>query len=383
MSHLQSDRVRASELKTQIRDLERALSVLRAEKYMIQARLDSYKYPVLTLPNEITSEIFVHSLPVYPACPPLTGIHSPTNLTHICRQWRRIALATPMLWRAISLELDEDDAASAQQLHQLDIWQSRSGCFPISLTVKGEGDCRSVFSPTQSARWEVLTVTVPFPPLPVIATSMPALRYLDLAIDDDRGPNGLTVFGEAPLLRSVILNYFAARVVILPWAQLTSLRLDRMYPRECVPVLQQTPNLIHCHLGVLSPLDDDNDWPEVTLLHLESLVLLPFSKGDWDPEIIPGYLETFFVPALRRLHTVDLFLHKSNPVDSLKSFISESGCKPQAISILLERQSITASAYRQAFPLIHISFDGRYGEELDRLRKSKWSTIDTDSVDAV
>ncbi|KAJ7641164.1 hypothetical protein FB45DRAFT_712335, partial [Roridomyces roridus] len=57
--------------------------------------------PVLTLPNEITSEIFVHFLPPYPVCPPMTGLDSPTSLTHICRQWREIALATPKLWRAI------------------------------------------------------------------------------------------------------------------------------------------------------------------------------------------------------------------------------------------------------------------------------------------
>jgi hypothetical protein len=35
------------------------------------------------------SEIFIHTLPVHPRCPPLTGILSPTNLTHICRKCER------------------------------------------------------------------------------------------------------------------------------------------------------------------------------------------------------------------------------------------------------------------------------------------------------
>ncbi|KAJ6560151.1 hypothetical protein B0H19DRAFT_945240, partial [Mycena capillaripes] len=67
----------------------------------VQERLNSFKYPVLTLPAEIISEIFVHFLPIYPSCPPLTGFLSPTLLTQICRKWRHIALTTPALWRAI------------------------------------------------------------------------------------------------------------------------------------------------------------------------------------------------------------------------------------------------------------------------------------------
>ncbi|KAJ7020267.1 hypothetical protein C8F04DRAFT_909373, partial [Mycena alexandri] len=69
----------------------------------VQEELDSYKYPVLTLPTEIICEIFIHFLPVYPECPPPAGILSPTNLTQICRQWRDIALAIPTLWRAMRL----------------------------------------------------------------------------------------------------------------------------------------------------------------------------------------------------------------------------------------------------------------------------------------
>ncbi|KAJ7705931.1 hypothetical protein B0H14DRAFT_2415857, partial [Mycena olivaceomarginata] len=53
--------------------------------------------PVLTLPNEIISEIFVQFLPVYPLSSPSTGPFSPTLLTQICRRWREIALTTPLL----------------------------------------------------------------------------------------------------------------------------------------------------------------------------------------------------------------------------------------------------------------------------------------------
>jgi hypothetical protein len=89
------DRTRLAEIKTQIRDLERSLAELRAEKTLVQERLSSCTYPVLTLPNEIVSKIFIHFLPLRPLCPPLTGRLSPTTLTQICRHWREVAHATP------------------------------------------------------------------------------------------------------------------------------------------------------------------------------------------------------------------------------------------------------------------------------------------------
>jgi hypothetical protein len=55
----------------------------------------------LTLPNEITSEIFIHFLPIYPLRPPLVGILSPTNLTQFVangERWRWPPLRSGGLW---------------------------------------------------------------------------------------------------------------------------------------------------------------------------------------------------------------------------------------------------------------------------------------------
>ncbi|KAJ7113015.1 hypothetical protein C8R44DRAFT_552140, partial [Mycena epipterygia] len=89
---------RITALDAQISDLERSLLSLRNECRMAQARLDAHVYPVLTLPDEIVSEIFVGTLPEYPLSPPVYGLLSPTSLSQICHQWREIALSTPMLW---------------------------------------------------------------------------------------------------------------------------------------------------------------------------------------------------------------------------------------------------------------------------------------------
>ncbi|KAK7041257.1 hypothetical protein R3P38DRAFT_3179891 [Favolaschia claudopus] len=59
---------------------------------------DDVPSPLLSLPDETISEIFIRFLPLYPEPPPVAGRYSPIVLTHICRLLRGIARATPELW---------------------------------------------------------------------------------------------------------------------------------------------------------------------------------------------------------------------------------------------------------------------------------------------
>ncbi|KAJ7166813.1 hypothetical protein C8R46DRAFT_847019, partial [Mycena filopes] len=69
---------------------------LTEERIAIQESLDSIVYPILTIPCEITVEIFVNCLPGRPNSP--SGRVAPMLLGRICRQWRIIACSTPRLW---------------------------------------------------------------------------------------------------------------------------------------------------------------------------------------------------------------------------------------------------------------------------------------------
>ncbi|KAJ7165750.1 hypothetical protein C8R46DRAFT_827033, partial [Mycena filopes] len=54
-------------------------------------------YPVLTLPNEITSKISTACLPTDGlVCPAPHAV--PLLLAQICRHWRDVALSTSELW---------------------------------------------------------------------------------------------------------------------------------------------------------------------------------------------------------------------------------------------------------------------------------------------
>jgi hypothetical protein len=75
--------------------LQESVNTARWERDNLQSQIDEYKYPVLTLPVEITTEISLAYLPAYPECPPLTGHLSPALLGQICMEWRQIAFDTP------------------------------------------------------------------------------------------------------------------------------------------------------------------------------------------------------------------------------------------------------------------------------------------------
>ncbi|KAJ7020265.1 hypothetical protein C8F04DRAFT_304434 [Mycena alexandri] len=331
---------------------ERSFLALQNHQTLIQQPPDSYKYPVLTLPNEIICEIFLQFLPVYPECPPWVGTLSPTSLTHICRQWRDIALATPTLWRAMYIPLDVD-IPFEHQVHELDKWLSRSRGCPFSIIIE-ELNLHSsgrdfIFSSALCARWEHLKVFLYQPPFLTIEGPMPLLHHLDLAIEDPEMDPDPIVLGEAPLLRSAILNHIAAVKVVLPWGQLTSLTLNHIYPDTCVFILQQTSNLVDCTL-VLSA-DSSGPWPDVKLLCLESLILVPLHFNS----TVPGYLETLIMPALCSLKVEEQLLGYE-PIEALTSFISKSGCKPQDMYISGGRR-ISKDVYRAAFPSVKLSFE--------------------------
>ncbi|KAJ6472706.1 hypothetical protein C8R47DRAFT_1324617 [Mycena vitilis] len=107
LSALAADRTHVAHIYAQVLALEHSLLALRTEKALALQRLDrclQVPGPDVAKRNRIGD--LTHFLPVYPLCPPSTGDSSLTLLTHICRAWREIALATPGLWRAITCNSD-------------------------------------------------------------------------------------------------------------------------------------------------------------------------------------------------------------------------------------------------------------------------------------
>ncbi|KAJ7149621.1 hypothetical protein C8R46DRAFT_1198636 [Mycena filopes] len=354
LAHLAADRARVTELEAQILQLQDRIRDLELEHHLTQKRIDTYRYPVLTLPNEITAEVFTHFLPAFPLRPPLTGVESPTLLTHICRAWREIALSTPTLWRAICLT---GFPSLTSQLEIADRWLSRSRSCALSIESFYTGrDLRSGLLSRilqEAARLVDLKLEISASELYNFAARLPAtvflVRYLELYLSDPvtpLAPSALVLFRDAPQLCTVVLNDVAALYIQLPWAQLTSVSLHSVYPRDCVRVLRQTTNLLHCELLMFG--EDGGDIMELTLPSLQSFT---FERDD---QAIIGYLDSFTLPALCTLSIGEPFLGE-NPIEALNRFITKSGCKLQELCIGDKIQN--PRIYRQGFPSIPKIFD--------------------------
>ncbi|KAF8150380.1 hypothetical protein K438DRAFT_2027209 [Mycena galopus ATCC 62051] len=373
MDSAAADRARLAEIDIEISSLERALFSLRERRAQVQERLDSCRYPVLTLPTEITSNIFINFLPVYPACPPLMGPSSPTLLTQICRHWRQIAVATPELWRAISF--DKDHVVSLEeQLDLYHIWLARSRSYPLSIKFGGfrDEDAEEVLKAIapHRARWEYLDVELAASDTHAVGGPMPLLRHLGLTVYDEL--EDVVTFSLVPLLRSIDLRAGTPSKFALPWAQLTSLTLQWASRDEYVEILQQTCNLVHCELDIVFNRNLDINLPPEHGIELPRLESLTFSEAN-----VPDssrYLDDFLVPALRSLRLSESYL-RPKPIDRLSSFIANSGCKLLEVCVT-GRTIISEASYREAFLSIRFSFDDESDNESD---DSDATSISTDS----
>ncbi|KAJ7074011.1 hypothetical protein C8F01DRAFT_6216 [Mycena amicta] len=337
-----ADRTRLSTLDAHIEQLQITLTSLCAERTLIQDRLDSYTYPVLTLPNEIVSEIFIQYLPRYPACPPLLGDSSPTKLAQICKHWREIAHSTPMLWRAIQLFFYGPlSAVPKLQLAAAQVWLERSRSLPLSIRMGAyaydSADLRAEainHLVAHRTRWQYIMLDLPIEDdldHHCVVGSMPLLLQLDLRFGSDESRLDATVGSvDVPRLHTAFLDCCNLLMInlgkLLPWGQLQRLFLSYVNTTTAATVLRETTNLVHCRLEL-----EDESWDSHVQLHLPRLETL----------IIPGnlfinFLVTLRTPALKTLHlNANLIWPRTDENVPLVSVVRAFGCT------LLERLSIT------------------------------------------
>ncbi|KAJ7148440.1 hypothetical protein C8R43DRAFT_952546 [Mycena crocata] len=341
-AELEADRARVIEIDSQLLDLNESMPLLQFERQTIQDRLDAYIYPVLTLPTEITSEIFIRFLP-----PKFIANASDTYLSNM----EKHCPCHPQLWRAVHVVVTLETVEAQKDL--IEAWLIRSGSHPLSIQMV---DYAALLPATQRyliqpvtrhrTRWEYLELT--FNSIEILyffCKAAPLLRHLEVLLD------GIAIFAMpsihvdgSPLLRSASLSYTALTQVTLPWQQLTSLTLNVAYPSECTRILQQTSSLLHCSISLIR--GDAGKEPVVVLPCLETLVLDSVDSG----QEVAGYLDKFVTPALWRLELEEYYLG-SDPIVSLVSFISRSGCVLRELQILGKRP-VHEDSFRSVFPSI-------------------------------
>ncbi|KAJ7073903.1 hypothetical protein C8F01DRAFT_1010072, partial [Mycena amicta] len=322
-----ADRIRLPELEEETHPAE-----LSVEKDQLQGRLDQYTYPVLTLPNEIVTEIFIQYLPPYPDFPPLVGPGSPTHLLGICRLWRSIALHSPELWRAIELRCK----VHPNRVGLAEAWLQRSGASPLSVHLdfesnwgftEGEDSLLNAVVAHRS-RWEYIDIKAPPGPSTIclISGSSPSLVRLNLSTRWEPNRDNIS-FHHAHRLRSVCLWNVGYNPSSLPWGQLTSIALLNAFLFDCASILHTAANLVRCKLYLRGDIDPGLGAVHCRLPRLEILVLQGLFNEEGD------YLAAFTLPSLRKLEILDSLLGL-HAIEQIQSFLSRSACRLERLRII-------------------------------------------------
>ncbi|KAJ7472634.1 hypothetical protein FB451DRAFT_1558820 [Mycena latifolia] len=90
--------------------------------------------PARRLPEDVVAEIFTATLPSDRNAV-MSGAESPLLLCHVCRAWRRLALATPCLWTTLHIVAPGTQSKLLEIDEHMNAWLSRSGSLPLSISV--------------------------------------------------------------------------------------------------------------------------------------------------------------------------------------------------------------------------------------------------------
>ncbi|KAJ7149639.1 hypothetical protein C8R46DRAFT_1125660 [Mycena filopes] len=323
-------RRRIAEIDAEILALKDALSKAKLERKALKQHLASYIYPVLTLPNEVVSEIFLQTLDKSPS---LGGRASPIYLGHICQRWRDIALSTPSLWSTMDIAMRHFKAPQ-NYLRLLDVWLTRSRHCPLSVTFTDVFNGRVWIMPrimeailAHQARWETIEFNTSWDVLPDIQTALPLLGRLDIYLmafqESTHSSAGMagsakTLFG--PHLTTVALYGMKADMVRLPWTQLTSITIGAPLGR-IAKILRSATNLRE--LSVSAHRDGDNGGHSHSIPALMHLQSLRFVSGTSEGQVALSSRLT--LPGLKELHlqavcipeVVELLTRSQCPLEGL------------------------------------------------------------------
>ncbi|KAJ7609960.1 hypothetical protein FB45DRAFT_1010179 [Roridomyces roridus] len=301
------------ELRTEISLLDQELSVLDAQIALVRAKrvkaaelLQAMAcYPVLSLPNEITSEFFTHYV---------NGDEgrSPLPLTWVCRGWRELTHSCCRLWTCFDSKfyagcpwLWSTFDSRFHHVDQMSFWLHLSGGRPLDLILgrlsppsKAQAQLANLNNySTQFRTFESLSPSLnPF--VSSLRGPFPVLEKLQLP------------FGYKPSTPSIFLDALRLRKVeilvdrnhnwrgVIPWGQLTTLHLSSESPISFLETVKWTPQLEELRLGLkqtlISPLPSPST-PPIVLPRLRTL--------SFENTFCCGILQHLTLPALEDFAT--------------------------------------------------------------------------------
>ncbi|KAJ7626558.1 hypothetical protein DFH06DRAFT_1481033 [Mycena polygramma] len=317
------------DLRSQLSRLDTLIASLTAERQRLQAESDAIVYPVLSLPTEITEEIFQRCLLSQPQMP--CPSKAPLLLTQICQHWREIALNTPGLWQSL---LFKDRESSVELLR---LWLSRSGTLPSTFSLHCWDPLRAstlieAVMP-HAHRWQDVQFGLPLSSfgdfnLKLRHTSFPILRAISLDILQRTADDQITetvAIKDAPALCEVHVSTFPKIKILVSWSQMASLTLrDGVEFMECLSLLRACPALVNLTVHTCGFAASHTD-----VLALHSLQALDCNISDGADTLLQ-----YLTPSrLERLAITDTGTVERASV--LTAFLRRSFCQIRYLSLLL------------------------------------------------
>ncbi|KAJ7457955.1 hypothetical protein B0H11DRAFT_2199547 [Mycena galericulata] len=210
---------RIEKISADIEVQKEVLKTLERRKSLYQRQLNAVRDPLVQLPLELSSKIFLLCLPPFPEP---RARHIPMLLLNICTAWTDIALSTPALWAGISVVFPR--AERFQEL--LGMWLQRAHNRPLCIS---------------------LTNTFDKGVAPIVWERGQHLKHLELLHDRDNfniDLFGCSSPGPLPLLQTLVIRRSAN--------QPNASEPSYYGGAQILELLRLAPNLVECTFAVRS-----------------------------------------------------------------------------------------------------------------------------------
>ncbi|KAJ8702044.1 hypothetical protein PTI98_000792 [Pleurotus ostreatus] len=316
-----------------------------------------------TMPVEIIAMIFSYCLPtdMYIApCP----CEAPLLLTQVCAEWRRLAIAMPLLWSSLSVIVYPTHSDPALPLIYL--WLDRSGSCPLSLSFTHEDQDKWENDGSELAahiltlffdfwtRWQNFSMVLPDPCPGYAITTLPEsgpplLQNLRMLIGDGLCAEEIdvaaTLYASAPRLTEFTWghSYYDIDHRTVPWHQLSCLRLECDVPMGAVlNILELAPSLTAMHLdGVYRATKARNGISQSPgrrhITHPSLLALTVVSIQPRNQQTTSCLFRHLTLPSLTHLEISELPMTPPTKLSTLSyelpAFLSRSKCPLQSLRV--------------------------------------------------
>ncbi|KAJ7230046.1 hypothetical protein GGX14DRAFT_582054 [Mycena pura] len=324
-------------LQAHIDTLQARLDALDSERCQLEETLDSFVYPITSIPVEIASQIFLDCLPANGRVRPSIS-SAPVSLAQVNHHWREIAVSIPHLWRSIDLQLGHlifGDFGDGYVCCLLKTWFRRTNGHPLSITLRLHGGFDTIPPNILSTiaefseQWGRLEILIPRKAAHVAALGsihgpFPQLHTFALAFSEPHGEilplDCLATFQDAPQLRKLRGLHLAD---LRASATLTSLELvhERLSLAEWARLFDHFPVLLH----LSATHDFSSDLQPLGQVSMKNPPLTSLNIKSGNP------LPILTLPRLRHLRYP--LASSSFSTSAFLSFVTRSTCPLQSLTL--------------------------------------------------